>query len=247
MYRFILLVVLLMGSLTAYTAPKPEAIAHRVPKVLKLDSTAVLLRSYDASALNAYRGQSAFQYHDAPKGGISWWERFWNWFWDKFSIGRYTRGTRRLWSYILRYTFILLGLAAIVFIAMKVAGADPAALFRRKPAASGLPFSETFENIHNVDFDSELDRAVAQHNYRLAVRLLYLKALRQLDAAGLIAWQPYKTNSTYINELQGNSCYRQFRQLTQQFEYIWYGDFLIDAQVFQQVNALFQNFKQGLI
>jgi hypothetical protein len=34
--------------------------------------------------------------------------------------------------------------------------------------------------------------------------------------------------------------------LTRQFEYIWYGDFFIDGQAFQNINGLFQDFKQML-
>jgi hypothetical protein len=34
--------------------------------------------------------------------------------------------------------------------------------------------------------------------------------------------------------------------LTRQFEYVWYGDFFVDGQSFQNINTLFQDFKQML-
>lgn len=243
--RLCLLVTLVLTAAGLFAAVPASVKAQTPPLILKVDSGRVQVRYYDSSALATYSRQPEFQYHeDAPTE--SWWDKFWRWFWSLFKpvkVG--TRGTL-IWQTLLKYFFIILGLSAIAFIILKVTGMDISTLFSRKPAEVSLPYNEAFENIHEIDFDAELDRAVAQHNYRLAVRLLYLKALKQLDAAGLINWQLHKTNSAYINELQDNNRRGEFSQLTRQFEYVWYGEFNIDAQVYQRISTLFQNFRKGL-
>jgi hypothetical protein len=111
---------------------------------------------------------------------------------------------------------------------------------------ANLPYSESLENIHDINFDGEIEKAVTQHNYRLAVRLLYLRCLKQLSDAELIKWQIDKTNSAYINELSNQEQRKVFKTLTLQFEYVWYGEFAIDAPVFKNINTLFQDFNKDI-
>jgi hypothetical protein len=137
-------------------------------------------------------------------------------------------------------------MAALVFLALKLAGIDLLHVFRRKSTGASFPYQESLENIHEINFDDELEKAIAQQNYRLGVRLLYLKCLKQLSDADLIKWQIDKTNNAYINELTNPNQRQVFKTLTLQFEYIWYGEFAIDAPVFKNINTLFMDFKKGI-
>ena len=107
-----------------------------------------------------------------------------------------------------------------------------------------VPYSESLENIHEINFDEEIEKAVALHNYRLAVRLLYLKCLKQLSDRNLIQWKIDKTNSAYIYELSDPNQRQTFSRLTRQFEFVWYGNFAIDQQAFGNINQMFQDFKK---
>jgi len=127
-----------------------------------------------------------------------------------------------------------------------MAGINLLNVFRRKSLNAEVPYHESLENIHEINFDDELERAINQHNYRLAVRLLYLKCLKQLSDAELIRWQIDKTNNAYITELNNPAQREVFKTLTLQFEYAWYGEFPIDAAVFKNINALFMDFKKSI-
>ena len=153
----------------------------------------------------------------------------------------------RVLIYIIKYIFIAAGLAAIVLLVFKLAGIDMLHIFRRRSMQAEVPYSESLENIHEINFDAEIEKAIAQHNYRLAVRMLYLRCLKQLSDADLIKWQIDKTNSTYINELNNTEQRKVFKTLTLQFEYVWYGEFIIDAAVFKNINTLFQDFKKSIV
>ncbi len=237
--------------------PSPAQVkkAPKVPLVLTMDTAQVNVRHFDSTALKAYCKHPEFQYQeDDAQSTPSWWTRFWRWFWNwvldlfkpmKLSKHNYSPFIRFL-LYALRYLAIGAGLGAIVFLGLKLAGIDMLNVFRKKSMSANLPYLESLENIHDINFDDELEKAIAQHNYRLAVRLLYLKCLKQLSDADLIKWQIDKTNSAYINELSNPEQRRVFKMLTLQFEYTWYGEFAIDAVVFKNINALFMDFKKGI-
>jgi len=218
--------------------------------VLKADSSAVKVRNLNKDVLNNYRKQPEFDYTNETADGPSLWTRFWRWFWHLFDFLNFKQHPNaRIIDIILtflKYLVIILGISAIIFFILKMAGIDMFGLFRNKSKKADLPYSESLENIHEIDFDSEIEKAVNQHNYRLAVRLLYLKSLKQLSDASLIDWQPDKTNSAYIDELNNPEQQGTFRTLTHQFEYVWYGEFPIDGNVFDRINFMFQKFRSEI-
>ncbi|QJD96748.1 DUF4129 domain-containing protein [Mucilaginibacter robiniae] len=220
---------------------KPNAPAH-----LRTDSsTLVQQRSFDNAYLNQLKQQPDFQYHET-QSSPSLWTRFWRWFWSLFDDWKVSRSTGPLMVNVFKYLFILIGASALTFLILRIAGVDLLKILKRKPADATLPYAETLENIHEIDFDTGLEQAISQRNYRLAVRLLYLKALKQLSDQHLIHWQINKTNSAYVDELKNLEQRETFTILTRQFEYVWYGEFAINEQAFQNISILFTNFKQTL-
>lgn len=220
---------------------KPHAKA-----VLKYDTTTVNVRGFDKAVLEKYNSNPEFQYNEA-KESLSWWGRFWRWFWNwlqnLFTL-RVGQGVSIL-AIIFQIFEILLvlgGIAALIYFILKAAGIEPRNIFRRKSANTSLPYQEYLEDIHAIDFDSEIEKAVSAHNYRLAVRLLYLKCLKKLSESGLIDWRAEKTNNNYINELKDAGQKEVFSRLTRQFEYVWYGDFIIDSPVYRDIDLLFRDF-----
>jgi len=237
-----LICFMLMTSLSYGFAGKPV----KQKAVLKTDTAAVNVRSFNADKLSAYSKQPEFQYKD-PITGPSLWTRFWRWVWKLLSAQQNRHQTGRLMYYvffILKYLFIVAGLGTLAWLIIKLTGTDLFYIFNRRPASGAVDYSELLDNIHEIDFDGEIERTIAAHNYRLAVRLLYLKSLKQLSDAGHINWEPNKTNSAYIYEITNPDERDAFKQLTRQFEYAWYGDFMIDQQAFNGIYALFQRFKK---
>lgn len=247
MFRlYLLLFFLVMAPCSFAAATKPGKAKPKVAAVLRTDSnTVVPERHFNNNYLNRLKQQPDFQYHET-ESGPSLWTRFWRWFWSLFDDWKISRKTGSFLTNFLKYLFILLGLAALTFLILRIAGVDIIKILKRQPADATLPYAETLENIHEIDFDSGLEQAISQRNYRLAVRLLYLKALKQLNDKELINWQINKTNSTYVDELKNLEQRETFTILTRQFEYVWYGEFAINEQAFQNISQLFTNFKQTL-
>jgi len=237
-YLYLVCFLLLFNLLVKGADPvKPV----KVKLVARTDSSVVALRQFDKAALKKYKADNEFHYGDNYVGE-SLWDKFWRWFWDLFSTGE-KRTAGQILNTILKYLLIALGVAALVFLILKLIGIDAFNIIKGKSLAAGLPYDESLENIYAIDLDAEVEKAIDQQNYRLAVRLQYLKVLKQLSDAGQIHWELNKTNSIYINELANAEQRMAFKLLTRQFEYVWYGELTIDAQIFKKVNALFTNFK----
>lgn len=247
---YLYLILFILGINAGYGAEKKTPPAKHEKAVLKIDTGSVVdVRHFDQSALKSYRGKPEFNYKEAA-ANISWWERFWRWFWDwldhlfKFGTGK---GTVTFWSVffkVLQILLLALGVGALIFFIFKAQGINILGIFRKKTTSAPIPYSEFFEDINAINFDDEIENAIAKANYRFAVRLLYLKCLKHLSNAGLIDWQIDKTNSTYINELVNQQQQDAFRMLTLQFEYVWYGEFLIDQQAFKTIDSSFRDFNK---
>jgi hypothetical protein len=245
---FLLFISLNMG----FAAHKPAKAAAK-PLTMVSDSSNIPVRHFSGAALDKYRSQPEFQYQKTEIS-TSAWTRFWRWFWHwlhslfqiKHAKGRPSVGFVYVILKILEYAFIIGAVCLIVFFAFKMAGIDLSFLFRRRSRAVPIPYTESLENIHDINFDDAIEEAINKHNYRLAVRLLYLKCLKQLSDASLIKWQPEKTNNSYLNELADTDQKAIFNSLTRRFEYVWYGEFPIDGQAFSRINLQFQEFKSKI-
>jgi len=246
----IFIIFLLFTWLDLAFAAKPVVSVNQKP-LLKIDSSAVSPRYFQKDSLAAYSKQQEFQYGEV-EAHDSLWTRFWRWFghWLEglfnFSKNSHLSG---FWSFVwtlLEYLILIAGGAALIFFILKLTGFDIRNILGRKPTSVGIPYDETLENIHEINFDEQIEKAIAALNYRLAVRLLYLKCLKQLSDASLIKWQPEKTNSSYVTELSNSMQGTTFKILTRSFEYIWYGDFVIDAPVFKNIHSQFQEFKDSI-
>jgi hypothetical protein len=240
---FIFMLISTMAYPDSVFVHKPVLKVTSKPKaVLVTDTGVVALRQFDTVALNAYKKLPEFVYRE-NYSGPSLWSRFWSWFWNLFKLQDAEVSSN--FYVFLKYLFIALGMGAIVFLVLKLSGIDIINTFRRKPHVAKLAYEESAENIHEINFDTEIEKAVSVNNYRLAVRLLYLKSLKQLSDKGLIDWQLNKTNTIYVNELADSNLREAFKKLTLQFEYVWYGDFAINGEIFKNISLLFNNFKGG--
>lgn len=120
-------------------------------------------------------------------------------------------------------------------------------LFRKKatPIEEQVEEQPT-ENIFEMNFEREIQKAIETKNYRLAIRLMYLRTLRDLSNRSLINYTHEKTNSDYLFQLAGTPYYKNFFKLTRSFDYTWYGHFVPSQDGFALIQNDFSSFKQQL-
>jgi hypothetical protein len=107
---------------------------------------------------------------------------------------------------------------------------------KRSPKAP----DEEAEEIMHGDIDGHIRAAIAEKDYRKAVRYLYLKSLHVLDQKGLIRYHPEATNHEYVVQLSAHPLANDFTFATNIYDHVWYGGFELSDERFAEVNNHFQ-------
>lgn len=227
--RLLLLLVLLNGTpAMAQTAAQAATATVAQPASLPV----VRLRRPAPERLRNFRRQREFQYVEV-RSEMSPWDLFWARVWQHVGEWLSSRSYQGFW----RYVFYALFLGALIFVILKLLEVDVTRAFGRSPRRAALDYATESEDIHALDFPTLLAEAEAAGNYRLAVRLGYLQALKQLTDAGYLEWQPDKTNLAYERELPAGPLRTAFAEVSRQFEYVWYGELTLTPAHYAHTRA----------
>lgn len=104
-----------------------------------------------------------------------------------------------------------------------------------KSESDSITISTVNEDIHQLNLEELLEQAVQKKEYRRAVRLGFLKVLRQMTDKGAIRWRQEKTNRDYQQEVADANYAGDFDALIRFYEYIWYGNFPVDSSTFTKI------------
>ncbi|MFY7829087.1 MAG: DUF4129 domain-containing protein [Flectobacillus sp.] len=235
--RNIIYGVILSLWVTLIPIARLEGQISRVDTVTQFGSV-----KYPDETLNKLRKEKKYQYQPAPITEMSLADRLWlsilKWFmglFDQTATGK----TMKIGMYI----FVAI---VLIFAIMKLIGIEFANIFGRKDQALSIDYQILEQDIHALDFDTSIEEALSNQQYRLAIRLYYLQVLKGLSNQELIEWRLNKTNRSYIYELKSPELRQEFESLTTLFEYIWYGDFLISTTEFESIQNQFSNFNRSI-
>lgn len=145
-------------------------------------------------------------------------------------IGKFLRGLNKLLtakSYKNFWQYVLMVLMTIMVLYLLYKAKVFNFIFPEKLKKEKLAFASTQENIHEINFDAMLEHALHQNDYRLSIRMLYLKTLKLFADHHLIQWHPDRTNHSYLEELIDTPFYPDFKKMTYFFEWAWYGNFKV--------------------
>ena len=95
-------------------------------------------------------------------------------------------------------------------------------------------------------YNALIHEAESKNDFNLAIRYLYLQSLKRLADRELILFSPDKTNNSYVQELSGSIYQQEFASLTRNYEYAWYGRFLIDGKQYQKLKEQFILFNKKI-
>jgi hypothetical protein len=98
------------------------------------------------------------------------------------------------------------------------------------------------EELSGEELDHKLSEAIAAGQYRLAIRYFYLKTLQALSDKNFIVMHAKSTNRDYILQMKARNEGSDFKQLTNIYEYVWYGEYQPTAQQFNIIESNFKRF-----
>jgi Domain of unknown function (DUF4129) len=140
-----------------------------------------------------------------------------------------------------KWTLLTAFTALLCFLLFKVIQTNSIRLFYSvgKSESSTNILPGTSENL-----DDLISSATAAGDFRLAIRGHFLQTLQKLDKKNLIQLHPQGTNQEYLSSMRNQAGFKTFRQLTYYYEYIWYGEFSIDADLYQRIAQVFKVFNR---
>lgn len=193
------------------------------------DSSYIQSRTVSTDIIEKYTNDKSFSYETEPmivKPDNS----FWYYIRQKVAEFFENMGLSSIWDWLL----YILAASAIIAIIVSFMKTGFFGVMAGKNAHI-LSYTEEKENIHEIDFPSLIAHALENNEYRYAVRLQYLQLLKNLTLKGIIIWKPEKTNREYLRELYNKPVYNSFLRINRIFEYVWYGETLIDKEGYSSV------------
>lgn len=203
------------------------------------DSSRVEVRQMDTEVLTTLKADPDLDYGRSPSA-INLWERFQRWL-NSLINSLIGAAVSANWFNIL---LIILSVVALIYVILRLMKVNVNMFYTGKQAAT--PYGVLDEDIHAMDFDKLIQEALQLNEYRLAIRLLFLKSLKLLADKHHILWQPGKTNHDYLNELSAQNLKTGFNELNFYFEYAWYGNFTINEALYKKVDTLYNDWKTNV-
>ena len=99
-------------------------------------------------------------------------------------------------------------------------------------------------NLMQLDMDQYLQDALNQLDYASAIRYLHLINVQGLAKKEIIQWDRTKTNAELMDEVQNQELKSDFLQCGRIFNYVWFGNFKIDADSYKGYEREFQQFQR---
>lgn len=140
---------------------------------------------------------------------------------------------------ILGYVAIILLIIVVIYFLLKSTMLNEPV---PQKVGTGDPLLRTNQHIDEItesDIDRLLREALERNDFRVAIRLYYIRLLKHLHSGGYIAWKKDKTNRDYATELSTSSFVREFRKLMIAYEIIWYGERTPSVEEFKKLQGNF--------
>jgi len=218
---------------------------------IRIDSSQVIQKKFDQKVLESFKTQDDFNYSIAPNEANVF-ERIWAW------LGRVVK---RMLSFIFddigpavgvlaaivkAIPWIVLGLLLFFILKFffKVNTRNATDVLETIPS---IQLTNDEELINNMQLNELIAQAIQVKDYRLAVRFYYLLILQKLTDKELIVWQQEKTNEDFIREVAKLKIASDFTEITQLYDFVWYGNFEINEPEFLKATTLFNTLKNKIL
>lgn len=217
---------------------------------IKNDTTNLTPIQIEESQLEQFKNNPDFDYEVVKSAAPDWWISFKNWLSNVFiRIFEWLFGIEKAagafstFLQILPYVLLVILLFILIKFFLSV---NARAVIHAKKNQSIVALSEEEHIIKNEDIQQLIASALAEKDYRLAVRYNYLYMLQLLSEKELITWEIQKTNDDYTKELQKQELVQPFATSTRLYNYFWYGEFPIDETKYKKAESKFLSLKQLL-
>ncbi len=242
-FRFLITAAFIFCGVISVSA-KPESKKQHLFK----DSSYVQLKQPSQSAQDSYYSDDYWRYQRDKKNvkqEPDVFDRLWNSFWEKLlnSVQSRKDGSFNPWNIL----WIVLFVTLVVLVILRLTSSGVSSVFsgKRKDVEETDATLEDVD-IHGINYEEQIRSAIARNDYRLAIRLWFLRTLKSFSDKELVNWKIDKTNSDYYYELSGTNYQQEFGDVSKLYDYIWYGEFPVDENSYRKAEEKFHELNKKL-
>lgn len=212
---------------------------------VQIDSSRVIEKRFSEDLSKKYQGNE-FDYESSLEGEMqNFIARAIYWFMNKIADTFGFQIDPGAYKIIELLFYGILIVIALYIIVRLLVGTKASSFFSKK-SRQLAPLNIQEEHLERVDLDQFIRDALARKNYRLAVRYMYLKVLKELSIRNLISWHFDKTNRDYYEEIEDPLLKDNFKKVSYLYDHVWYGEFDLDARGFANAQLDFDRFTKNM-
>ena len=207
----------------------------------EIDSTQVEWRSVSGSTLQELESDKDLFYPTEATESVSWWTRLLallaaviNWITQTLGMTN---------SNTVMNIIYFVSTVIVVWLIWRLFLSKYDWIFGSAGKAGIKDYSVANENIHEIDYEKAIQEALGSNDFRLAVRLIYLRTLKLLSDREVIHYQEGKTNNEYTREVSETEYGSSFVSLSYHFNYLWYGHFEAGKHNWESAETEFNKIK----
>jgi hypothetical protein len=220
--------------------PKIAAVKY-TEKDIKIDSAAVEPVHFTKNFKKKYTDSDFVYEYKAPEKSA--WDHFKEWLASLLQnlLSSTEQGSLSLVNILINSIAVLVIILVIYFIVKSLINKEGQWIFGKNSNKRNVNYSDIEKNIHLLDFEKLIKESIQAGEKRAAIRYYYLWLLKVMAQNRYIEWDIEKTNSDYLYELQRPDHKEDFTYLSYLYNYIWYGEFEIDENMFKKAENRFKN------
>jgi hypothetical protein len=194
------------------------------------------LRVVSQAKVNKYLADHDYEYANDPA------------YWGKDKIKNNT-GPSPFWNFLRNKTFqwiLILGVIAVIIYGIcLLARENNFRWFSRRSKQSHQDEPESLLQ-GPVDYDEAIIKYQAEGNYRFAIRYLFLRLIHSATNKNIIRIKDSMTNTEIRRAFGQHPLASQFRYLASAYEYIYFGKFDLNKEIFDSLKVKFEIFQEKI-
>lgn len=226
----------------AKTEPPKSASVKYTEADIYVDIDSLEAKTFEKNFKKKYTDSEFVYEYKTPEKNA--WDRFKEWLANVFKdLFRFSSNetSMNFVSILLKVLAVLIIVAVIYLIAKALINKEGQWIFGKDSNRKTVYYTDIEKNIHLLDFKKLIEESLEKGDKRLCIRYYYLWLLKVMAQNHYIEWDIEKTNSDYLYEIQSPTHKQEFTYLSYLYNYIWYGEFEIDDNMFQKAQISFKN------
>ncbi|QHI39075.1 hypothetical protein IMCC3317_44760 [Kordia antarctica] len=236
-YNFLRIGIFFIISLSGSVSHATNAVQQQVPVIQ--DTSDVTPKTYDEDFKDRYESSEYIYEEEKTKG---WFSRFIDWLEATIESLFDFESRQDAADFLIsaKNIFYVVIIIIVVFLIVRaIMNGEGRWVFGKASDRKRITHEDVETNIHIIDFTTLISEALTNNEYRLAIRYQYLHMLKKMSASEIIKYDPEKTNLDYSHEIKNEKVREQFLYTSYLYNYVWYGEFTIDKEQYEQAEESF--------